>query len=352
MAKIPITVRKLVPSYSVIELEAEKDLYWNALVRDWGLAEGIRHFPGSHPVSINQENLSFFSNHSDNIMVSLKSDGVRHIMYMTLRHGTTDQPMCILIDRARNMYEIEVWGESSFFENGTILDGELLWKLPNEDMLTFLIFDVIRVRGTFMTCQPYDVRLNTIYKLLQSDMDASDDEIENIIMENKTIIARNNINGLRFEMKQFLPAHMTQKLWDERSQQYYRNDGIIFVKSDEGYCLGTATNHTYKWKPQQSIDVRIDAKGFIWANHNNNDKNVKITKVNNKNITVISNKMEYSFSDIVECEIKFVDDTFELFPIRKRSDKLAANTRKTIESTCAGIQCWVSLSDITSALGV
>lgn len=200
---------------------------------------------------------------------------------MTTRIGTDDQPVCLLIDRAHNMYEIEVWANADYFKERTILDGELLWCLPNECKLSFLVFDAIRVKGKMYTRQNYTNRLQIIQRIIYTgEQDESEEVLDEIITDNEYILAKNNLNNLIIEPKRFLPSSMTMKIWKDRDNQMYRNDGIIFVKNSSEYCIGTAIQNTYKWKPYCTIDVVIDAKNVIYGNSNASGKYTKISKVN------------------------------------------------------------------------
>ena len=207
MTKRAVTSRRTVPSYSQIVSEKERDAYWKMLIEHWELDPQVTHFPGCHPVSLEQKDLNFFSEHADDILVSLKSDGVRHILYMTTRIGTNDQPVCLLIDRAKNMYEIEVWANPDFFRKGTILDGELIWRLPQENTLTYLIFDVMRAQGRMCMDKPYDERLSLVERLIYSgNTNETDEHIEDTISLNESIVCKNNIYNLKLKTSASPPS--------------------------------------------------------------------------------------------------------------------------------------------------
>jgi len=339
------TVRRIVPSYSRIDSDAEVNYYWEKLVRDWELPTHISHFPGSHPVNIERKDLNFLSANPD-ILVSLKSDGVRYIMYMTTRKDKEDEAVCIFVDRARQMFEIEVCADASFFLNGTILDGELVWKLPDEKQLSFLVFDIIRIAGVMHKKKSCDDRLLTIERLLESADDWSQDEIDEMVMDNMSIVACNNIHDLELVPKRFISASSTKNIWDSRDTNIYRNDGLIFTRKNAEFCLGTATCTTYKWKPNFSVDVRIKDDN-VYANSHNSEKYVNISRVKNQPLILVPNVLDYTNDDIVECEMSMSSKGMcELFPMRIRYDKTAPNTMKVIESVFASLQHKVSIDEL------
>ena len=76
--------KSIVPSFSKIETKAEIDHYRKKLLRLWGLRV-TNSFPGCNPKSLGRHDLPCLG--EDNFVVSLKSDGVRHALFLTMRPG-------------------------------------------------------------------------------------------------------------------------------------------------------------------------------------------------------------------------------------------------------------------------
>mgnify|MGYP006092764999 FL=1 len=340
---IAISTLPLVPSSSVIKNENEVISYWKKLIHDWGLPRHINHFPGSHPVNIERKDIPFLEKNKNDFLASLKSDGVRYVLYMTFRPGTKD-PVSILIDRSKNMYEIEVWAPESYY-NGTILDGELVWNLPDNQTCTYLVFDVILSQGKSYKNSSYDIRLKKIEDILfTNDMDISIDEIEDVLEENDKIVSVNNRYSLSFRPKKFTSLNTLDTLWEERHKIFYRQDGIIFNKVSENFKVGSE-NKTFKWKPSYSIDVVIK-NGNIYANDFTNNSLVEIKTIRNKAIFLVKNKVVFEEGDIVECDVHIENNIFNLFPMRKRKDKDKPNILKTIDSTCTCIEDMIEVNEL------
>jgi len=333
---VAISTLPLIPSLSKISSVEEKESYWNSLINDWGLPSHIKHFPGTHPVSMERKDLGYLKETQHDFLVSLKSDGVRHIMYMTFRPGTNRQPVCLLIDRARNMYEIEVWANEDYY-NGTIIDGELLWILPEETQTKYLAFDIIKLKGELTSKINYSKRLRILDDIIYNNQSqtTTEEELDNIIEEQDKLISKNNMYNLTMEAKRFTPLNMISKLWSDRLTTMYRHDGLIFTKDNEQYKLGSGNKCVYKWKQNYSIDVLVNNTD-VYANCNASEKLIKIEKIFDIPVVLIENKIHYNNDDIIECDLHF-NEKIELFPMRKRNDKPVPNTLKTIESACTGL---------------
>ena len=57
------------------------------------------------------------------------------------------------------MYEVEVVAQEEYFAEGTVLEGELVWRHPDEAAMLYLVFDAVLVRGERVTHLPFAERL-------------------------------------------------------------------------------------------------------------------------------------------------------------------------------------------------
>ena len=104
----------------------------------------MKHFPAANPVSIARQNLGHIR--ENDCMVALKTDGVRHLLLMTVC-PRTHEPVSLMIDRTRKMYEVEIWASEEYFHLGTLIDGELVWSVEERETIDFVAFGVMRVKG-------------------------------------------------------------------------------------------------------------------------------------------------------------------------------------------------------------
>ena len=84
-----------------------------------------------------------------------------------------------MIDRGRNMYEVDVMAPEDVFLRHTILEGELVWKQPEDPsarQMLFLVFDCILDKGMSMVGCPFSDRHSHALALsLLEDPETMDD---------------------------------------------------------------------------------------------------------------------------------------------------------------------------------
>ena len=123
----------------------------------WKNGGGDR-FMGANPVSVERKDLS--SIRENDVLISLKSDGVR---YMLVLINVDGDPFAVMVDRRMRMYEVSVWADMSYFD-GTIIDGELVWEhgfaVP---LLTFVSFDVMMKESRVCYENLYSDRLSLLH---------------------------------------------------------------------------------------------------------------------------------------------------------------------------------------------
>ena len=341
-------VKRLSPSASVIGDEFEKKQYWEVVLRYWKLPTHIRHFPGANPMSI--ERSDFDRLESDDFLAALKTDGVRHLLLLTTKPNSID-PIAIMMDRAMNMYEVEIWANEDFFHRGSLYDGELVWE---RNSLVYIVFDVIFAKGVQCLRLSYRERMQILHNTILCVSDShSDESIEHMISEESKFLARNNEHLLRIMPKKCVPKANLKTLWGERTTSNHRNDGIIFTLNSAPVETGT-TSSILKWKPAHSIDVRVhlvDTTWRVYGNKNFSGELVDITHgVGGLKTEIAPSKLLDAIRPrqpcIIECLIAIDEETLTLTPERERTDKMAPNTMNTIEATIRNARENISSDDL------
>ncbi len=329
------SVCRLVPSGSKITDDYERIHYWDTMLQYWKLPGHIKHFPGANPMSIEEKDFAKLG--TDDFLAALKTDGVRHLLLLTTKPKSTD-PIAIMIDRAKKMYEVEIWANEDFFEKGSLYDGELVWE---NDMMAYVVFDVIFTKGVQVSRLPYRERMQIVHNtILCVSNSHSDESIETMIAEESKFLARHNIHNLRVVPKKCVPKANLRTLWRERTTSNHRNDGIIFTLNSAPVETGTSPS-ILKWKPSHSIDVlfcRNDDELAIYGNTNNSGELFDITNSIDDLTTelvksVLLDAVNERLPCILECVIHVKDNTVILKPERERTDKIAPNTINTIKAT-------------------
>lgn len=369
----------LVPSLTRITDDAEHHYYWTHLLDLWGVPTQMKHFPGSHPVPVNDETLSAL--HGGDYVVALKTDGVRCLLFLTLQPDKVE-PVALMIDRSLTMYEVSIWANYDFFEQGTLYDGELAWNLgadgaPNNTM-SYCVFDVIAVCGKNVTQCPFAERLQTIHDtLFRAWKTMTDDEMESYVRDEKKVVCRQqHPYSINMVPKACAPFTNVEALWATRNECGQRTDGLLFTCRSAPMAIGR-TDKILKWKPHHTIDVglrRLNGGGWETlvsrsstaarssqrkaSRRRRDDENVgnlritdtefvsfadelrRVAVVEDNDITqnLETHTPEISGNEptvyIVECNVVSCNDTHvRLFPTRHRTDKREANAPATIRST-------------------
>ena len=328
-----------------------------------GIWKNTDRFMGTNPVSIERQMLNDLS---DDLLVSLKSDGVRYMLVLTMFN---DEPLSVMVDRKMKMYEIEVWGEESFFHD-TILDGELVWEHGyTNPRLKFLLFDCIRVAGESCDHMCYSDRLMKLHNLVLMNTDsASVDTIEQRVLDECKIVCMNNPVPLTLFPKRFVQKSHAKSLWEERYRSCHKNDGIIIARN---VPREHNKRSVYKWKPDNTIDVRLrtGAEGTdgmtIWIGKDGTDLNITSSlraSHTTYEVRLQTNDMvQYALDtcaksgtvldSIFECACTLEDNVVTFFPIKHRPDKPSANDKRTVLATIKNVQEAIDITEVLDIFG-
>ena len=322
----------LVPSHSKLHDPKERGDFWAKLMEAWGgvaskRAHHASFFPGSNPCSIGRSDLSKLS--SSEYMVALKSDGVRYLLFLTIRPGTREDPVALMIDRARNMYEVDLMAPEEFFLRGTILEGELVWRQPEQREMVFLVFDAIRVAGEGLTDKPFRERLGRAAQCTRFSEEltaVSPEDLEARIDETGSLALIHYEPRVRMKLKRFVDIAHSMRVWSDRNEAEHRVDGLILQRSDACYVCGTAGDAIFKWKDHSSVDligkVPRAADGPL------------PTTMFGRRLEIPSSRIEASHDgDVVEYHIDVQSDKIVFFAMRARPDKTTANGLRVVQST-------------------
>lgn len=320
----------LVPSNPVPLHEEEQQHVRRRLSSLYGCAPG--RFPGSNPVSIEREDLR--DRMKGRVYLSgLKTDGVRYLLLLTMHN---QEPRAIMINRRFRMWEIEVWAPLSFFEEESVLDGELVWERVSHNRLqqVFLVFDSPHIRSSLLS-SPYSSRLDALHRCVMSSPPA---ELERTILEEDKIFLASS--DMKMCPKRFVPVEMALSLWEERGSVRHRNDGMIFVE-DTTLKSGGTDSSVLKWKPCSDITVDVlvrKDKVIVFSSGKEHLLDTVLLegrrrKVHLKPNDILSLYEEETKDDIFECSCSFDKSAVHLYPLRVRSDKQSPNDLSTVLKT-------------------
>lgn len=342
----------LVPSLSLVTAEPERQEVLKRLGRQYGM-NTLKSFPGGHPMTVMRHDVRRVI--SEDCMVSLKTDGVRYLLLLSTIDGCY-KAHCI--DRCMRIYEIFVWSSEEYFDQETLLDGELAVDHSNS-RLCYQIFDVVCMKGVSCKHMKYCDRLQVIHNHIISDLpagmhDDSPEAEQYIVDENKLYSPVLNYMNLRFVPKRFVAWKNGRKLWEDRYANPFPNDGLVINFNHSPIHPGTA-RHTFKWKPHNAIDVvissslevscRCDGEEQAFTHVDFNGETYQVCVEDNHLIQVLFYSSERS-RVLVECLISLKNKKAVLWPMKERIDKSDANDIKVIQSTLSAIDDHVTLEDI------
>ena len=259
------TEPSLLPSLTRILDPAERDHYWRAALRLWRLEGRERQpFPGSHPMPVDARTASLMRD--DAYVVALKTDGVRFLLLLTLAKDKAD-PIALMIDRSLVMYEVCVWANYEFFQQGTLYDGELAWNVDANDETThamsYCVFDAVCVAGAHVADRPFAERLQVIHdSLFRAWKPLVDDaDLEAHVRDEHKVLCRQlEPYALSFVAKTQVPFAQMRSLWAQRRVACsQRVDGLLFTARQARMHVGR-TDAILKWKPVHTVDVALRRK--------------------------------------------------------------------------------------------
>lgn len=353
MKRTVTVARELVPSLSRVDVRAERDAYWKELLGAWSAPKRFAsHHPGSNPVSISRKHLPQVE--ASEYLIANKSDGVRYTLFLTCRPESdlhNPAPVALMIDRARNMYEIELVAPEAYFVRRTILEGELVWRQPREEGLMFIVFDAILIQGELLTAKPFAQRIKRACACLNASEHVSrlmheKNEIETHVLQEDTIVCTHYEPSIIFRVKVFVSNVHAERLWSERAECEHRVDGIILQCAKSTYCFGTAyRGAAFKWKPHVTVDLagvqRSGIDGALPREHRGCVVRVDET----------SRIAPQSDDDIVEYSVSHCSESGEsgeivLFAVRRRPDKQTSNGLNVIHAAFDDVMDSIAVSEL------
>ena len=352
-----VVSKAIIPSFSTVEDEAESAYFLQQLQAHWGdegAPVGGRPPParsrrpnkrpasrgpvdvsafGCHPMSVSGSALSSLD--VEKYLVALKSDGVRYTLFLTVRPNSapgTIHPVALMIDRGGKMYEVETKATRPFFEEGTILEGELVFTQPSEKSMTFLVFDCLRVAGKSFLHAPFSERISRVAEVLSigdrvCEMDDVP-EVERAVRESGCVVCSQLFPPITFRAKTFVCGTHVPTLWANRASCEHNVDGVILNLSDAPYRSGTAwDSRILKWKQHPSVDLVGRAARAA-------DGDVPASLFGREVVVSTSSSIvPLTDDEILEYVVRVGARVISLFAIRRRPDKPRANTKKVVART-------------------
>ncbi|XAR50866.1 mRNA (guanine-N(7)-)-methyltransferase [Bertholletia excelsa] len=225
------------------------------------LTTGVRgnsQFPGSHPVSLNRDNLQLLRQRY--YYATWKADGTRYMMLITLDG-------CYLIDRNFNFRRVQMRfpckSANEFLaektHHFTLLDGEMIIDtLPDSQKQErrYLIYDLIAINQISVMERPFYER----WKMIEKEVIEPRNQERHHIYQSRNPYYRYDLEPFRVRRKDFwLLSTVTKLLKEFIPKLSHDADGLIFQGWDDPYVPRTHEG-LLKWKyaDMNSVDFLFE----------------------------------------------------------------------------------------------
>lgn len=236
--------------------EAMRQFCYHSLKMGTG-AKGTSQFPGSHPVSLNRDNLQLLRQRY--YYATWKADGTRYMLLIT-------SDGCYLIDRNFCFRRVQMRFPLKQTNEGlardthhlTLLDGEMVIDtLPEQTKARrYLIYDMIAINNVPVVERPFCERWN----LLEKEVVEPRNHERQFIHQSRNPHYRYDMEPFRVRRKAFwLLSTVTRQLKEFIPKLSHDADGLIFQGWDDPYVPRTHEG-LLKWKypEMNSVDFLFE----------------------------------------------------------------------------------------------
>ncbi len=228
------------------------------IAKMWDIPHRVTNFPGPNPISLLPEHLPLLQ--PQNYLVTEKSDGVRYLFLLS-RYPQGSKAYAAFIDRAWNIYQMEVFAVASMFD-GTLFDGELVLDTKTKS-LKFLVYDVIWFQGRDVKACPLAERhalINRSFPDIEEwNRNSHLSQASHLAREEKIILVRGQPNPIfAYAKKQMLLTNFGSLT---RLRLHHASDGFIFTPRNAGVKDKDQPIFKYKFAP--SIDTKYDGSNHF-----------------------------------------------------------------------------------------
>ncbi|KAL8121500.1 uncharacterized protein LOC141659111 [Apium graveolens] len=314
---------------------------------------GHSQFPGSHPVSLNSDNLELLKQRY--YYATWKADGTRYMMLISMDG-------CYLIDRNFTFRRVQMRfpckptsdGVADKTHHFTLLDGEMIIDtLPDshKQERRYLIYDMMAINQVSITERPFYER----WKMLEKEVIEPRNHERHNIYQSRNPYYRYDLEPFRVRRKDFwLLSTVTKLLKEFIPRLSHDADGLVFQCWDDPYVPRTHEG-LLKWKyaTMNSVDFlfeMVDTRQLLYLYERGKKKLMEGNKIVFKG-SYDTDLSSYS-GKIVECSWESEEEVWVF--MRIRPDKSTPNDintyRKVLRSIKDNITEEVLLNEINEII--
>jgi len=293
--------------------------------------------------------------------VAKKSDGIRY--NLLLGTHANKRPYAVLINRALEIYQIQVFAPRCYFE-GSLFDGELVWHREHH-CLIYLVFDVVSSCKDRIGKRNLLERYDAISRIFPQECDwdrqsLTDHPIKKAqqLAESGKIVCVPDVENLLFiYSKPSVRTNALDAIVRSLPDCNHDNDGLIFTPIDEP-IRKNRHDSMFKWKFTPSVDLRYVALGSglyqLWCM--DGDREVLITDAiqdwNFQIDTIDLDSYAIGGKHIIEMNVVLNEQTKTITCKRHRirTDKPSPNDIRTILAIIREIKESITLDELQKCL--
>ncbi|KAL5709234.1 mRNA guanylyltransferase [Ranunculus cassubicifolius] len=225
-------------------------------------AKGNLQFPGSHPVSLNRDNIQLLRQRY--YYATWKADGTRYMMLITWDGCyLIDRKFCFRRVRMRFPLKQNNEGFDKETHHFTLLDGEMVietLKDTLQQVRRYLIYDVIAINGTSLVEFPFNERWNRLRKEVIEPRNVERQLFDRQLYDQRRIpYYRYDMEPFSVRRKDFWVLSAATKILKSLIPDHlsHEADGLIFQGWDDPYVPRTHEG-LLKWKYSDSVDFLFE----------------------------------------------------------------------------------------------
>ena len=239
------------------------------------------------------------------------------------------------------------------FVDGTLLEGELVWRQPHERDLLFLVFDAVRVKGEPLAAAPFGERMRRAEAATRFSEEiaavaagegAAQADAAQRALEVDCVALVHYDPPLAMRPKHFVERRHAARLWGDRRECEHRVDGLILMDLDAPYVRGNAEagaaipsgRTTRRSTSRAAAAARCAPPTPLPA------------ALLGRRVVVRENRVHevVGADSIVEYHVHVTDDAVELTPLRTRPDKAAANGLRVVAATVQDVLDAIAVEEL------
>lgn len=334
----------LTPCAARVVKEDRLTFFIKAVLRMWGVPDKLpAGSPVPLPISLELPHLPLLA--TQHYLVGAKMDGVRYLLLLVkLPAAMGGFNVSVMINRAWDAYPVQVAAAEKYFEQGSLLDGELVEEaVEGRTRQVYYAFDVVQLAGKTAATLPYNERLSLLEHVLLNEHQDVQQLYDPVawMTRNAAALAKQGCivccgNGSFLTLRCRRWFNVRDVDFVLQHQLAMATDGLIFMPVDER--IGTRRHpRLFKHKTVHSVDLLVQNNTLFYFDGSGNSSDpVPVGASGWKLVT--DSPVQDGVYEFVVSKYNGVN-TLILTPVLLRADKQHPNDVHTVASA---LRLWMA----------